>query len=146
MGETWNNVRVLSNTMIWDENGDFCKFSDPLIHMYNKTLQDAPADLKKMIEGRNVCILCGDGLGDLTMAHGHETTDVLKFGFLNEKIHDRMPKYIAPDGFDSVILNDGDWSTVLADVLRKIDSKDTDQIQANVCNEAIMCPEKERNY
>lgn len=119
-GEEWPNVRVLSNTMIWDEDGQFSEFSEPLIHMYNKSLQDAPPELKEMIEGRHVGILCGDGLGDLTMAHGHDTTDVLKFGFLNEKVEDRMPKYIAPDGFDRVVLNDGDWGTVLADILRKL--------------------------
>lgn len=113
-GEPWPNVRVLSNTMLWDEDGNFVEFSEPLIHMYNKSLQDAPADLKEMIKGRHIGLLCGDGLGDLTMAHGHDATDVLKFGFLNEKIEDRMPKYIAPEqGFDRVILNDGDWKPVL---------------------------------
>jgi len=118
-GEEWHNVRVLSNTMIWDKEGNFSEFSEPLIHMYNKSLQDAPDDLKKMIEGRKVGILCGDGLGDLTMAHGHESTEVLKFGFLNEKIDDRMPKYIGKEGFDRIILNDGDWGAVL-EVLEKL--------------------------
>lgn len=120
VGEAWSNVRVLSNTMLWDEDGLFVEFSEPLIHMYNKSLQDAPPALKEMIKGRSVGILAGDGLGDLTMAHGHDTTDVLKFGFLNEKVEDRLPNYIAPGGFDRIVLNDGDWGTVLSDIIRKL--------------------------
>merc|ERR1719498_906677 len=42
LGQTWDNVRVLSNTMLFDSEGEYCEFSDPLIHMYNKSLEDAP--------------------------------------------------------------------------------------------------------
>jgi 5'-nucleotidase len=119
-GEAWPNVKVLSNTMLWDDEGEFMEFSTPLIHMFNKSLADAPADIKSMIEGRGKCILCGDGLGDLTMDHGSNATDTLRFGFLNEKIEQRMPKYIEPNAFDRIILNDGDWSTVLEDVINKL--------------------------
>jgi len=120
LSETWPNVRVLSNNMLWDNDGQFVDFSDPLIHMFNKSLQDAPVDVRQMLDGRDIGILCGDGLGDLTMAHGVESTDILKFGFLNEKVQDRLPKYTGPDGFDRVILNDGGWGAILDDVLRKI--------------------------
>merc|ERR1711990_518421 len=43
-GEPWENIRVLSNTMQWGEEGEFVDFSSPLIHMFNKSLADAPAD------------------------------------------------------------------------------------------------------
>jgi 5'-nucleotidase len=118
-GQTWENVRVLSNTMLWDDNGEFMEFSDPLIHMYNKSLQDAPDGIKAMIKGRKSGILCGDGLGDLTMADGSEATTILKYGFLNERIEERLPKYISKQAFDRVILNDGAWDPVL-DLLRKL--------------------------
>merc|ERR1719486_614438 len=118
-GKVWPNVRVLSNTLQWDEHGEFAGFSEPLIHMYNKSLQDAPSEIRQMLDGRNVGILTGDGTGDLTMAHGHDATDTLKFGFLNEKVEERLPKYISADGFDKVILNDGNFEPVL-DLLRKL--------------------------
>lgn len=118
-GEPWPNVRVLSNTLQWDENGNHTGFSDPLIHMYNKSLQDAPAGLRSLIKGRHIGILCGDGTGDLTMAHGHETSEVLKVGFLNEKAEERLPKYIGPNCYDRVILNDGSFEPVL-EVLRRL--------------------------
>jgi len=120
LSDVWPNVKILSNNMLWDQNGEFEDFSTPLIHMFNKSLQDAPLDLRQMLKGRDIGILCGDGLGDLTMAHGVETTDVLKFGFLNDKIQERLPKYTAPGGFDKVILNDGTWEAVLSDVLHKL--------------------------
>lgn len=112
-GKVWPNVRVLSNTLQWDEHGEFAGFSEPLIHMYNKSLQDAPSEIRRMIDGRHVGILTGDGIGDLTMAHGHNATEVLKFGFLNEKVEDRMPKYIGCDGYDRIVLNDGTFQPVL---------------------------------
>merc|ERR1712070_1071585 len=115
-GSPWPNVRVLSNTMIFDADGNFSEFSEPLVHMYNKSLQDAPDDIRQILAGRDVGVLCGDSLGDLTMAHGHTTTDLLKFGFLNENVDERMGKYIGTRGreaFDRIILNDGDWSPIL---------------------------------
>ena len=58
------------------------------------------------MKGRSTCIVAGDGLGDLTMAHGHEISCVLKMGFFNERIDERLAKYTASDAFDLVILND----------------------------------------
>jgi 5'-nucleotidase len=118
-GEAWPNVRVLSNTLQWDERGNFAGFSEPLIHMYNKSLQDAPAEIRQLLDGRHVGILTGDGTGDLTMAHGHDATDILKFGFLNEKVEERLPKYTGCDAYDRVILNDGSFEPVL-DLLRRL--------------------------
>merc|ERR1719210_2928596 len=115
----WPNVRVLSNTLQWDSDGCHVGFSEPLIHMYNKSLQDAPAPLKDMIKNRHVGVLCGDSIGDLTMTSGHETTMVMKFGFLNEKVEERLPNYMNPGGYDHLILNDGSYESVL-DIVRRI--------------------------
>jgi len=112
-GNPWDSMRVLSNNLQWDSDGHHIGFSEPLIHMYNKSLQDAPADVLLLLKGRDKVILCGDGTGDLTMVSGLEASDVLKIGFLNEKISDRLPKYIGPDGYDRVILNDGTFEPVL---------------------------------
>lgn len=118
-GDDWPNVRVLSNTLQWDENGNHTGFSEPLIHMYNKSLQDAPGDLRKLIEGRHVGILCGDAVNDVHMAQGHETSELLKVGFLNEKAEQRLPNYIGPGGYDRVVLYDGTYEPVL-EVLRRL--------------------------
>jgi 5'-nucleotidase len=118
-GFPYDSVRVLSNTLLWDEEGNHREFSSPMIHMYNKSLSDAPSDLKKFIAGRNFGLLCGDGLGDLTMASGHETKEVLKFGFLNEKVKERYPNYVQPGAYDRLVVKDGTFEPIL-EVVREV--------------------------
>mmetsp|Transcript_30034 Transcript_30034/g.69979 ORF Transcript_30034/g.69979 Transcript_30034/m.69979 type:complete len:879 (-) Transcript_30034:22-2658(-) len=114
----WLNMRVLSNNLQWDPAGNHTGFSEPLIHMYNKSLDDAPPDVQLLLKGRDKVLLCGDGTGDLSIANGLASTDVLKVGFLNEKISERLPKYICPDGYDRVVLNDGTFEPLLEIVRR----------------------------
>lgn len=113
VGTSWDNVGVLSNTLLWNPAGQFKGHSEPPIHMFNKSLQDAPQHVEDLIQGRHVGVLCGDGLGDLTMADGHQTTTVLKVGFLNEKIEDRLVQYCSDGAYDRVVLNDGTYEPVL---------------------------------
>jgi len=82
LGTPWSNVFILSNSMVWSREGRHIGFSDPHLHMFNKDLRAAPQKLKEMIEGRHVGILCGDTLGDLTMATGHTTSTLLKAWFM----------------------------------------------------------------
>jgi len=119
IGEKWDNVHVFSNTLLWD-SGNRAHFSEPILHPFNKSLQHAPEKLRESIKGRNVAVLAGDGLGDLTMANGVETSEVLKIGFLNERIDERLTKYTSADSYDRVILNDGGFEPLL-EVLRKMD-------------------------
>lgn len=119
VGRPWPNVRVLSNTLLWDASGHHRAFTEPLIHMFNKGLIDAPADVKRLLQGRCHGVLCGDSLGDLTMASGHNVETLLKFGFLNEKIEERLEQYCHEDAFDRVVLGDGTYEPLL-EVLRKL--------------------------
>lgn len=118
-GRSWGNVRVLSNTLLWDASGNHRGFTEPLIHMFNKGLVDAPSDIKEMLRGRRHGVLCGDGLGDLTMAAGHDVDNLLKFGFLNEKIPERLGQYCSSTAFDQVVLGDGSFEPLLK-VLRRL--------------------------
>lgn len=117
-GESWENVRVFSNNLLWSGDGS-AQFSQPILHPFNKSLCDATADLCEFIRGRHVGILAGDGLSNLTMAIGHETTEVLKLGFLNERMDERLAKYTGDDAYDRVVLNDGGFEPIL-EVLRNM--------------------------
>lgn len=119
VGTPWKNVRVLSNTLLWNSNGHHQGFTEPLIHMFNKGLRDAPSEIKELLRGRNVGVLSGDGLGDLTMADGHPTTILLKFGFLNQNTDERMGQFCSETAFDRVVLNDGTYEPLL-EVLRQL--------------------------
>jgi len=46
------------------------------------------------------------------MAEGHETTTILKLGFLNEGV-DRLMQYVGKDAYDCVAVNDGTFESVL---------------------------------
>jgi len=120
VGEVWENVRTFSNTLQW--NGDAKEkawFSEPILHPFCKSLKDAPGDIKELIGGRHVAVLAGDSMGDLTMADGVETSEVLKVGFLNERVDERLAKYTGEGGFDRVVLNDGGFDPLL-EVLRRM--------------------------
>jgi 5'-nucleotidase len=113
LGEEWENVRVLSNTLLWDADGKHAGFSEPILHPFNKSMKDAPAQLHEFIAGRNNAIIMGDGLGDLTMADGTQAKEVLKFGFLNERIDERLTRYTALGAWDRIVLNDESFDGIL---------------------------------
>lgn len=96
-------TRVVSNMMVFDGEGHLVAFSEPLMHMFNKTAAFLPDSCRNLVAGRKHCLLLGDGLGDLTMADGLDVQK-LTVGFLNEKIDERLTKY--QEGFDYVVSGD----------------------------------------
>lgn len=95
---------VVSNGMLFDDMGHLAGFSEPLIHMFNKSAAFLPEDVRPLLDGRRRCLLLGDSLGDLTMAQGLDL-QTLKVGFLNEKVEEWLKQYNA--GFDHVVTHDG---------------------------------------
>jgi len=95
---------VVSNRMSFDDEGRLTSFSEPLMHMFNKTAAFMAEEARALTAGCTQCLVVGDGVGDLTMADG---LDVEKFtiGFLNEKIEERFEQYRGL--FDVVIPGDG---------------------------------------
>merc|ERR1712187_817954 len=92
---------VVSNRMQFDESGRLVDFSEPLLHMFNKngTVIDC-----RWVDDKTHCLLLGDSVGDLTMADGLNL-EVLKIGFLNEKVAEKLEQYRGP--FDVVVTHDG---------------------------------------
>ena len=69
-------------------------------------------------------VLMGDSLGDLRMAEGVENPDVvLKIGFLNSKVKERLDQYM--EGFDVVLVDDQTMdfpNAILSDILVNSDN------------------------
>ena len=114
------SLPVVSNWLRFDDRGVVSGFSEPLLHMFNKDGQFIRTQLgaqrwEKLANGRSVCLLLGDGLGDATMADGLGIDVVLKIGFLNEtepsRVAERLPAFEA--AFDAVILGDRSMDWVL---------------------------------
>eukprot|EP01065_Artemidia_motanka_P034381 TRINITY_DN4175_c0_g2_i1.p1 TRINITY_DN4175_c0_g2~~TRINITY_DN4175_c0_g2_i1.p1 ORF type:complete len:286 (+),score=99.26 TRINITY_DN4175_c0_g2_i1:82-939(+) len=99
------------------EDGRLVGFSEPLMHMFNKSLGWAPKDLLDSTSQCDCCLLVGDGVGDATMSDGREWDTVLKVGMLNEVVEERKDKYLRH--FDAVVCGDAALPAHLfADVVR----------------------------
>ncbi|KAK1173468.1 cytosolic 5'-nucleotidase 3A isoform X3 [Acipenser oxyrinchus oxyrinchus] len=100
------NVKVVSNFMEFDEHGVLKGFKGELIHVYNKhdgALKNTEY-FKQLKDNCNI-ILLGDSLGDLNMADGVTNVEnILKIGFLNDKVEERLEKYL--DSYDIVLVKD----------------------------------------
>ena len=82
-------TRVVSNRMSFSPSGEVTSFSEPLIHMFNKSQAAVPAP--EQLRSPNQ-ILLGDGYGDRTMCDGAKVPPeaVLKIGFLNDHVEEKV--------------------------------------------------------
>lgn len=115
-----DNVKVVSNFFNYNEQGIMVGFKGNLIHMFNKN-EDAihSSDYFEKLQNRTNVILMGDSLGDIKMALGvPQPSNVLKIGFLNDKIEERLPAFM--DNFDIVLLDDQtmDVANSIVDLLK----------------------------
>lgn len=110
-------LHVVSNAMRFDPAGAVVGFSEPVLHMFNKTGASIPGELAGALRGRSHAILVGDSPGDATMADGLGHTALLKVGLLNDNIAALLARYRAL--FDVLILDDGSLAP-LVDILRRV--------------------------
>ncbi len=110
-GVFYNNVDIISNSLIWDEKGNAIDFEKPTIHSMNKDetlVKEFPVFEK--IKARKNVLLLGNSLGDPDMIKGFEYDNLLKVGFLNEKKDESLEKF--KKLYDVIILNDGTMSYI----------------------------------
>lgn len=119
-GILYENTHVVSNFVVF-RNGVAESYTKPLIHVFSKN----EVSIKKTpyhneIEHRRNVILIGDSLGDLGMSEGIKHDNIIRIGFLNEKIEQQLPEY--RKNFDVLIVNDGTMDYVnrlMKDILNK---------------------------
>jgi len=110
-GKFYSNVYIISNSFLWDKNGNVISVKKPIIHSMNKdetVLKKFPF-FKKIKDRKNV-ILLGDNLEDIGMAKGFEYENLIKIGFLNENVKENLTPY--KQNFDVIILNDSPMNQV----------------------------------
>ncbi|KAG7569671.1 HAD-like superfamily [Arabidopsis thaliana x Arabidopsis arenosa] len=120
LDRTFKNVKIVSNRMVFNDDGQLVSFKGNLIHVLNKNEHalDMAAPLHdrlgvdigeedeenvNMKERRNV-LLMGDHLGDLRMSDGLDYETRISIGFLNDNIEKSLESY--RESFDLVYLND----------------------------------------
>lgn len=113
------NLSFISNYMQFDDDGNIIGFKGELIHMYNKNHSHLKSpEYFQEFKDKSHILLLGDSLGDLGMLGGAATQEVvLRIGFLNSKIEERLPQYLS--NFDIVLLDDQTMDVVNG-ILRKI--------------------------
>jgi HAD superfamily hydrolase (TIGR01544 family) len=106
-----DNIHIVSNTFEWDEKGNVIEMIEPIIHTLNKdetAIQNFP--VFEIIKERKNILLLGDSLGDAGMVEGFDYENLIKIGFLNEKIEENIKEY--ENNFDIIILNDSDMQQI----------------------------------
>lgn len=114
----YKNIYIISNQFKWDEKGNMVGYLEPVVHSFNKDetlIYESPFYDK--IRNRKNVILMGDSIGDLGMIEGFEWENLLKIGFLDEKIDECREVY--KENFDAVIVDQGGFGFV-NDLLSKI--------------------------
>ena len=100
------DLKVVSNFLAYDDDGNVTGLEGEVIHVYNKNesaIHDS--DYFKVLQSKHNVILLGDSLGDLHMADGMENPEtVLKIGFLNANIQQRLETYM--NAYDIVLVDD----------------------------------------
>ncbi|MBU3934978.1 hypothetical protein KKC00_03390 [Patescibacteria group bacterium] len=101
------NIHIISNAFEWDENGKAISVKQPIIYGMNKdeaAIQGYPEIFERIKNRKNV-VLLGDSLDDVGMVQGFACENIIKIGFLNDKIEENLEYY--KKTFDVLILNDG---------------------------------------
>ncbi|KAJ8900080.1 hypothetical protein K2173_024196 [Erythroxylum novogranatense] len=124
--KSFKNVKIVSNRMAFNNDGQLISFKGRLIHSLNKNEHalDMAAPIHEQIgdpddlfvdnvsiKKRTNVLLLGDHLGDLGMSDGLEYETRISVGFLNDNAKNNLPSYC--ESFDIVQLNDAPmWEVV----------------------------------
>lgn len=123
----FKNIEVVSNRMVFDDNGNLTGFRGKTIHVLNKNehalemaapihenlgSSDVPDDCGASgVRNRTNVLLLGDHLGDLGMSDGLEFENRISIAFLNDNVGEWMETY--KQAFDIVLPNDASMREVV---------------------------------
>ncbi|XP_051189683.1 uncharacterized protein [Lolium perenne] len=116
---SFKNIKIVSNRMVFNEEGRLVEFKGKTIHVLNKNEHSldmaAPVhnslgdpngctDDYSLVKKRTNVLLLGDHIGDLGMSDGLNYENRIAAGFLNTNIEKSLKDY--SEAFDIVYLND----------------------------------------
>ncbi|KNA09705.1 hypothetical protein SOVF_150410 [Spinacia oleracea] len=122
----FKNIEIVSNRMVFDNQGNLSSFKGKTIHVLNKNehaldmvaplhdemgVVDEPVIDYVAMKRRTNVLLLGDHIGDLGMSDGLSYETRISVGFLNDKINESLESY--SKAFDVVLLNDAPMSGVV---------------------------------
>ena len=82
----FDNIFLISNTFLYDENGNAFKLENSLIHTMNKTVEGhLKGKRKEEFDKRPYRLLFGDTIEDINMTLKKDLEKTIKVGFLDEE-------------------------------------------------------------
>jgi HAD superfamily hydrolase (TIGR01544 family) len=96
------NICIISNQLVWDEQGNLKSVKEPIIHPMNKD-KSLIEECSRIKDRKNILLL-GDNLEDVNMVNDLDYSNLIKVGFLNEKVEENISFY--QENYDVLILND----------------------------------------
>ena len=97
----FENIFLISNTFIYDEDGNAFKLENYLIHTMNKTVEGhLKGKRREEYEKRPYRLLFGDTIEDINMTPKKDLEKTIKVGFLDEAL-ENLNKY--QEKFDIVL-------------------------------------------
>lgn len=125
---TGPHLHVVSNQIVWGEDGTIAGWEGDLIHMFNKNESHlrGSALYPELLRRRNV-LLVGDSLGDVSMADGLPHENIVRVGIVNGDPAVYLPQY--QKAFDAVIADGTSLAPVL-DVLQRVEAAAASEAEA----------------
>ncbi|MBI3626610.1 hypothetical protein HY224_01020 [Candidatus Uhrbacteria bacterium] len=106
-----DNMHVVSNVWIWDAAGKAAAIKEPIIFNMNKDEIVLESELfYPEIIGRPNVLLIGNAADDVGMLGGRFHHNVIKVGFLDDKVEEKLPSF--KENFDVVLLDNQDFSFI----------------------------------
>ncbi|MDP2950930.1 MAG: hypothetical protein Q8N55_00950, partial [bacterium] len=105
------NLYIISNEFVWNKQGKAIAYKEPIVHTLNKgevNLKDFGID--KVARRRKNILLIGDSVDDIDMARPFKPKTLLKVGFLDFNISERLSAY--KQAFDIVLLNNSPFDFI----------------------------------
>ena len=101
----YKNMLIISNFIVFDEDGNMKKFDNDMIHSLNKNIKGKiPHEFEEKIRKRTQRLVLGDLIEDKNMVDVKEGKDIISVGFLNKNIAENLKIY--KEKFDIVLTNE----------------------------------------
>lgn len=101
----YNNIKIISNFLSFDEKGNITKYKNDIIHTLNKTLEGHISDdINYKLQSKESRVLFGDFVEDKNIVPKSEWYKTVSVGFLNNKIEENTEVY--KNSFDIVLTNE----------------------------------------
>jgi HAD superfamily hydrolase (TIGR01544 family) len=114
----FDNVYIYANMFRFDSEGNAIGIGERIIHTANKKITNVgKIEFYSEVKDKKNLVLLGDDLTDLRMSESFDYDNIIKIGFLNEKVDIDLSLY--KENFDILILNDGDFQPV-SDLIKDI--------------------------